>query len=136
MFSRMEHANISVRDIAKAVRFITTALPDFRIRGGDTSGREEWLHVGTDDTYISLAHQPRGTSEGRNPLDLRVNHIGIVVQDVAGVIARLEAAGYRQDYMPEVSEWRKRYYFLDDDGQQWEFIEYMTDDPALKNAYE
>ncbi len=132
MFSRMEHCNIAVRDIAKAVHFITTALPDFHIRGGDKSGRGEWLHVGTDDAYISLAYSP----DAKPGEGLRVNHIGFVVEDVVGVITRLEAAGYTQSYYPEESQWRKRYYFNDDDGQQWEFIQYMTEDPALKNAYD
>ncbi len=132
MFSRMEHANISVRDTEKAVRFITTALPDFHIRGGDKSGRGEWLHIGTDDTYISLSYQPQAMP-GQG---LRVNHIGMVVDDIDGVIKRLEDAGYKQNYIPEESQWRRRYYFGDDDGQQWEFIEYLTDDPTLKNSYD
>jgi catechol 2,3-dioxygenase-like lactoylglutathione lyase family enzyme len=132
MLSRIEHANISVSDIDKAVRFITTALPEFYIRGGDKSGRGEWIHVGTDETYISFAHRP-DTTPGQG---LRVNHIGIVVDDIDGVISRLESAGYKQNYTPEESQWRRRYYFGDDDGLQWEFIEYLTDDPALINNYE
>ena len=137
MTCRIEHANITVRDMAQAVRFITTALPHFRIRGRDRSGRDGWLHVGTDETYISLTHSPRAPLDKRVPYqDLGVNHIGIVVADVDAVVARLQAAGYRQDSETEVSRWRKRYYFLDDDNLQWEFIQYLSDDPAEKNHYE
>jgi len=134
MSIRIEHANISVRDIEKALRFITTALPEFHIRGGDCI---DWLHYGDDDTYISLMALSMEAQIGHHSYqDTGVNHIGIVVDNVDAVVARLEAAGYRQDTGPEVSQWRKRYYFADDDYQQWEFIEYLTEDPALKNAYE
>ena len=133
MESRLEHANFCVREIAKSVTFITTACPEFYIRGSDPEGA--WVHVGTNDTYISLNRCPDGAFH-RAYQDLGLNHIGIVVEDVDAVIARLESAGYHQNTGPEVTPWRKRYYFGDDDGQQWEFIEYMTDDPALKNKYE
>lgn len=137
MNCRMEHANISVHDMDAAVKFLTTALPHFRIRGRDKSGRNEWLHLGTDDIYISVNAAPNGElGKRRAYYDLGVNHVGFVVDDVAAVVARLEAAGYRQDTGPEVSEWRHRYYFGDPDGLQWEFIQYFSDDPEKKNHYE
>ena len=33
MTIRLEHANFQVRDIDGMIRFLRTALPDFRIRG-------------------------------------------------------------------------------------------------------
>jgi len=32
-----------------------TALPDFKVRGGKTSGEDRWLHIGTDLTYLALS---------------------------------------------------------------------------------
>ena len=137
MASRIEHANITVRDLQAAVKFITTALPEFHIRGQDTKQPSTWLHIGTDDTYIALTHSPGAERDKRTPYhDLGVNHIGIVVDAVDAVVTRLQAAGYRQDSQPEDSRWRRRFYFLDDDHLQWEFIQYLTDDPAKKNHYE
>ena len=137
MACRIEHANITVRDMEKAVKFITTALPEFHVRGRDRSERHAWLHVGTDETYIALTHSPDAERGKRVAYrDLGINHVGIVVEDVDAVVARLQAAGYRQDTEPEVSRWRKRFYFLDDDHLQWEFIQYLTDDPSEKNHYE
>jgi len=137
MQSRIEHVNITVRDLERATRFIITALPEFRVRGEDKSGRGDWRHVGTDDTYISLTHsQDAVTGKRTNYADLGVNHIGVVVEDVESVIARLRSAGYRQSSGTEVSQWRKRYYFLDNDDQEWEFIEYMSEEPEKKNNYE
>ena len=31
---------------------------------------------------------------------------------------------------------RRRMYFYDPDGNDWEFIEYQSDDPARRNDYE
>ena len=134
---RLEHANISVRDMDEAVKFLTTALPHFRIRWRDKSGKDEWLHIGTDETYIALSNAPDAEKGKRQAYrDLGVNHIGVVVDDIDGTLERLRAAGYRDSSTPEESECRRRYYFLDDDDLQWEFIQYLTDDPEKKNSYE
>ncbi len=55
MPSRLEHANLCVRDIDTMIRFLRTACPEFRIRADrtDTDG-SRWVHVGTDDTYFAL----------------------------------------------------------------------------------
>ena len=34
MGGQVEHANIRVRDIDETVKFLTTALPNFKVRGG------------------------------------------------------------------------------------------------------
>jgi catechol 2,3-dioxygenase-like lactoylglutathione lyase family enzyme len=136
MASRIEHASITVRDMGAALGFITTALPEFKIRGQDSSITGAWLHVGTEETYIALTRSPSVDPRGRVAYhDLGVNHVGIVVDDVGEVVARLEAAGYKQSSEPEISRWRRRFYFLDVDGFQWEFIQYLSDDPAKKNHY-
>lgn len=135
--ARLEHANLSVHDMDATVKFILTALPHFRIRGGDNSGRNEWVHVGTDATYICVNHSPKGESLKRHPYyDVGVNHFAFVVDDVDAVVARLEAAGYPEAPGAEVSEWRHRHYFHDPDGMQWEFVQYLTDDPAKYNHYD
>ena len=56
MAIRLEHANLSVRDIHEMIRFLQTAFPEFRVRGeGITRDGAHWVHVGTDDTYIALS---------------------------------------------------------------------------------
>lgn len=53
---KLEHANISATDVEAMTRFITTAIPSFRIRheGLDTGGRP-WRHVGNDAAIIPVA---------------------------------------------------------------------------------
>ena len=54
----VEHINATVQDIDGATLFITTAIPEWRVRGGGTLdwyGKTiRWLHVGSDAHYIAL----------------------------------------------------------------------------------
>ena len=72
----------------------------------------------------------------RSPyLDVGINHIGIVVNDVDRVEKRLLDAGYEQNDIGEDNPFRKRVYFYDASGVEWEFIEYLTQDAENKNRY-
>ena len=54
MSVRLEHANMSVRDIDVMIRFLQAAFPEFRVRGKGTSANgTRWVHVGADETYIA-----------------------------------------------------------------------------------
>ena len=56
MAVRLEHANLTVRDIDGMIRFLQTAFPEFRLRGeGKNRDGSRWVHVGTDQTYIALS---------------------------------------------------------------------------------
>jgi catechol 2,3-dioxygenase-like lactoylglutathione lyase family enzyme len=133
----LEHANISVRSIDAAVKFLKTALPAFEPRGGaGESPGERWLHFGTDSSYICLnEHQAQNSEEGAERGRYGVNHLGFVVDSVADTKARLLAAGYHEGFRVVDHPHRKRLYFHDEDGFEWEFVEYLTDDPAKRNEY-
>src|SRR5207237_1480295 len=56
MAVRLEHANLTVRDIDGMIRFLQTASPEFKVRGeGKNRDVRRWVHVGTDQTYIALS---------------------------------------------------------------------------------
>jgi catechol 2,3-dioxygenase-like lactoylglutathione lyase family enzyme len=138
MTIRLEHANLHVRNIDAAIRFLQTALPDFRIRfdGGDARGFR-WVHIGTADTYIALTRssiepEQRWTPYAGVP---GVNHLAYEVDDVEALRERLKAAGYRDSTVPNTHPFRKRVYFYDSDGNDWEFVQYLSDDPAKRNDY-
>ena len=134
---RLEHGNLTVRDIDEEIRFLQAAFPEFKIRfdarQADGTG---WVHVGTDDTYITLnpAH-----SEPEKPWrpysDPGVNHLAYVVPDVDALRERLHSAGFKNSIPAFIHPSRKRVYFHDPDGHEWEFIQYLTDDPAKRNDY-
>ena len=138
MDTRLEHANLVVRDVDATLRFLQTALPDFGVRhdsGGGSSDR--WVHVGNDHAYVALMQSSVEPAEAWTPYVGRpgVNHLGFVVGDAGALRARMRGAGYTESGVPNAHPWRKRVYFLDPDGNDWEFVEYGSDDPALRNNY-
>ena len=54
-----------------------------------------------------------------------INHVGFTVSDLAAVKGRLLAAAYTEGVTVEPAEERLRAYFFDEDGFEWEFIEYL-----------
>ena len=136
---RIEHANLAVRDVDAMVRFVTTAFPEFRVRREGKSWQgARWLHIGTDDTYLALNEAREEPAEAWVPYGGKpgLNHLGYEVDDVDALRERLRAAGYRDSTVPNAHPHRKRVYFYDVEGNDWEFVEYFSDDPALRNDYE
>ena len=138
MTIRLEHANLFVLDIDATTRFLRTAFPEFRIRGeGKNPNGSRWVHVGTDDTYIALTRstvepEKRWTPYVGSP---GVNHLAYEVDDVEALRARMKSAGYRDSTVANKHPYRKRVYFYDPDGNDWEFIQYLSDDPAQRHDY-
>jgi len=139
MKCELEHANVTVLDLDQAVRFLKTAFPHFRVRGGGESDqgtwRKKWLHVGTDSIYVALEQTTVAARSQREPhRETGINHVGFVVDDVEDIQRKMEAAGYTAT-PAEAHPHRKRLYVGDDSGVTWEFIEYLSDDPAERNDY-
>jgi len=135
---RLEHANIVVREFDAMVRFLNTAFPAFRVRQEGLNDGQRWMHIGTDDTYIALTEASEEPAEEWIPYSGRpgVNHLGYEVDDVEALRARLAAAGFRDSTYPNNHPHRKRVYFYDADGNDWEFVQYFSDDPGRRNDYE
>jgi len=138
MTLRLEHANLTVQDIDESVRFLQAAFPDFEIRREGLNDGRRWLHIGTDDTYMALNEARRPAAGDRVPYDGRpgINHLGYEVDDVDALRARLAAAGFTDSTYPNSHPHRKRVYFNDAEGNDWEFVEYLSDDVALRNDYD
>ena len=135
----LEHANITVARLAPALQFLLTALPSWRLRGQgemDWFGTPiQWLHVGSDSHYIALQ-----SGDGSPPLHWQslatgAKHLGIVVPDLDALIHRLQAAGHELDHPGGQTPYRKSVYYNPDDLLQIEFVQYMSDLPAERNAY-
>ena len=138
MAIRLEHANLSVRDYDGMVRFLQAAFPDFRVRREGRRHGHRWLHIGMDHTYIALNEATSEASDRWVPYSGKpgVNHLGYEVDDADGVRERLAAAGFHDSTVPNEHPHRKRVYFFDPDGNDWEFVQYYTDEPALRNDYD
>jgi catechol 2,3-dioxygenase-like lactoylglutathione lyase family enzyme len=138
MTVRLEHANLTVRDIDATIRFLRTAFPEFRIRfdGRDSDGTR-WVHVGTDHTYVALTQAGIAADRRSAPYSgaAGVNHLAYEVDDVEALRERLRSAGYRDSTVSNRHPYRKRVYFYDSDGNDWEFVQYLSDDPAQRHDY-
>jgi catechol 2,3-dioxygenase-like lactoylglutathione lyase family enzyme len=138
MATRLEHANICVRNIDAMIRFLETAFPEFHVRGGATNNDgTRWIHVGIDETYIALTQSRVEPDKRWKPYQgvPGVNHLGYEIDDVEALRKRMTAAGYRESTLPNAHPFRRRVYFYDPEGNDWEFVQYLSDDPAKRNDY-
>ncbi len=139
MSIRLEHANLAVRDVDGAIRFLQTAFPEFRVRGEGKNYRGlRWVHIGTDETYLALNQASEEPAETWIPYAGKpgLNHLAYEVDDAEAVRERLRAAGYSDSTVPNHHPHRVRVYFHDAEGNDWEFVQYLSDDPADRNDYD
>ena len=122
----IEHANLTVSNPDRSASLLQQLCGwHERWRGGALL--DGWsLHVGDESSYIALYswHHGGGSSPARRyrkgePL----NHIGLVVDDLAAAEAVVVAAGLEpfghDDYEPG-----RRFYFFDWDGIEFELVSY------------
>ncbi len=135
---KLEHANICVTDIDRMIGFLKTTFPEFIIRHDGNSKGRRWVHIGTDKTYIALqeASAERDTTWVPYSGVPGINHLAYEVDDVDSIRERLLKAGYRESTVPNKHPYRKRIYFYDPEGNDWEFIQYYSDDPKKRNDYD
>ena len=143
--SRLEHINFRVPSINKVRAFLCAAFPDFRLRGsgyGPTYGY--WAHIGNDDHYVAVNQREKPGEEADTTIEpyeyqqaFRLLHLGFEVDDVDALIERLEAAGYSPDDIENLNDhpYRRRVYYLDGNGIEYEFIQYLSEKPDERNEY-
>jgi len=124
----------------EAIKFIQIVAPDFKVRKDvklPTSYR--WVHIGNDECYFALQEAHLG-SEPENLQktykNYGVNHIAIVVDDLLKVESDLVRYGYKRSIETPIEKYRKRLYFFDNFGFEWELVEYNSQDPDEKFLYE
>ena len=132
----LEHANITFNKLSGAIDFFITAFPHFKVRGGGKEERE-WVHLGDDYTYLALNQAVKlETNLEKNYNKIGINHLAFVIEDVEKIANRLLAKGYKRDYPKQIEKYRIRDYFADNEGNQYEFIQYLSDVVEERNSYE
>lgn len=126
MAAGIEHVNVTVSDLDRAVALVCDVFGwAVRWRGAAISGGET-AHVGTDTSYVALyRHEKQRKNEIESYYQTGgLNHIGVVVDDLDLVEARVLAAGLtpinHADYEPG-----RRFYFHDHDGVEYEVVSYQ-----------
>lgn len=138
--TKIEHLNITVPDIDEAIKFIQIVAPDFKVRKDvKSSTSHRWTHIGNNECYFALQEAHLG-SEPESPRksykNYGVNHIALVVDDLFRVENDLVKYGYKRSIDTPVEKHRKRLYFFDNAGFEWELVEYSSQDPTEKFLYE
>lgn len=121
----LEHVNVTVAQPQQSADLMCR-LFDWHIRwsGASAMGGQS-VHVGTDTAYLALycpdTLKPAAPRSGATCANL--NHIGIVVDDLDAVEARVIKAGYQPtshgNYEPG-----RRFYFDDENGIEFEVVSY------------
>ena len=132
----LEHANITVNKLESAITFFKTAFPDFEIRGGGESNGRKWIHLGNEMTYIALNESVEQKMNENDYSKSGINHLGFVVEDVEIIADRLLAAGFKRDFPKQVENFRVRDYFADADGNEYEFVQYLSNEIEERNFYD
>lgn len=120
---RIEHVNMTVSDPDAAARLMQDLFGwEVRWQGPALNGGRT-IHVGSDAQYLAL-YAPPGARLSRDfAKGQPLNHVGVEVDDLDATEARVIAAGLRPfahgDYEPG-----RRFYFLDENGIEYEVVSY------------
>ncbi|MBY0282847.1 MAG: VOC family protein [Sphingomonas sp.] len=121
----IEHINLSVSDPDRAAA-MASALFGWteRWRGAAADGGLS-IHVGNERSYIAYHGTPGTHRGGRFEKGAPFNHVGVEVDELGAVEARVLAHGLvpfgHGDYEPG-----KRFYFFDPDGIEYEIVSYSA----------
>ncbi|MCH2165011.1 MAG: VOC family protein [Marinovum sp.] len=123
--AHLEHVNLTVTD-AHATAAVLREIFGWHIRWeGKTTQGWDAVHVGSDGSYIAMfsAPNPENFLPDKYSAPGAMNHIGVVVDDLAVAETKVRAAGFSPhahfDYEPG-----ERFYFIGHDAVEYEVISY------------
>ena len=121
----LEHVNFTVTDPDKTAQRLCD-LFGWKVRWSGRSIHDGFtVHVGTDNAYLAIYSHGKPDAPEEESYFTRggLNHIGITVDDLEAVEAKVKAMGYEPynhaDYEPG-----RRFYFDDEDGIEFEVVSY------------
>lgn len=121
----LEHVNITVTD-SREVAELMCRLFDWHVRWQGPGIDDGYtVHVGTDSDYLAVYSAGTPVESGISKYAQKggLNHVGVVVDDLAATEQRVLEAGYKThshaDYEPG-----QRFYFAGPDGIEFEVVSY------------
>ena len=124
--AHFEHANITVSDPAATAAWMEQ-LFGWKIRwSGDSLNNGRTVHVGNEEDYVALYSVGRSRAIGESEnyrLAGAVNHLGILVDDLAEAEKRIREYGIKT-HSHQTYEPGSRFYFHDHDGIEYEVVSY------------
>ncbi|WP_299798489.1 VOC family protein [uncultured Shewanella sp.] len=136
----LEHLNLVVRDIPEALNFYRAAFPHWKVRGGGEGSwhgkPRDWVHFGDDYQYLTFNNDGVGENRDLKGHQVGLAHFAFVTNNLDAVIERLMSAGYPVDKEGAEDDFRKNVYYIDPNGYEVEFVEYLSDIPSERNRYD
>lgn len=136
----LEHLNLVVKDISRSLTFYQAAFPHWKIK---RKGKAEWygvernwVHFGDDFQYLTFNDDGTGENRDLSGHQTGLAHFAYVTDNLQAVIDRIETAGFKVAKAGAENRFRKNVYFVDPDGFEVEFVEYLSDIPEQRNSDE
>lgn len=133
----LEHINLVVKDIPKMLAFYQAAFPHWSIRDqgiGTWYGKSRrWLHFGNDYQYIAFSDNGEGENRDLSGHQVGLAHFAYVTHEIEALTARLINSGFPVSNDGSNEPFRRNVYFIDPEGFEVEFVQYLSDDPELRN---
>ncbi|MCO4799868.1 MAG: VOC family protein [Colwelliaceae bacterium] len=133
----LEHLNLVVKDIPAALHFYQAAFPHWKVRSKGQStwhGKpRDWLHFGDDYQYLTFNNNGESANRDLTGHQVGLAHFAFVTSNLEQIIKRLANAGYEIAKEGADEPYRKNVYFIDPDGFEIEFVQYLSDDPLERN---
>lgn len=134
---QLEHLNLVVTNIDKALTFYQAAFPHWRVRdkGQQTwyGVKRNWLHFGDDYQFLTFNDDGCGDNRDLTGHQVGLAHFAFVTNNIDGVILRLKSAGFEIAKSGADEPYRRNVYFVDPDGFEVEFVQYLSDQPDERN---
>ena len=136
----IEHLNLVVKDLARTLTFYQAAFPHWYVRGkGEQTWygtARKWVHFGDENHFITFNDSGTDSNRELTGNSVGLAHFGFITQNIDSVITRLKHAGFDIHKTGAENTFRQNVYFLDPDGFEVEFVQYFSDQPQERNAYE
>lgn len=134
---RLEQINLSVADMANTLDFYQAAFPQWQVRAKGKSNwygiERNWLHFGDDYNYLTFNDAGNGNNRDLKSVQLGLAHFAFEVSNLNRLIDRMSAAGYQASSLGADNSFRNNIYFIDPNGFEVEFVEYLSDIPVERN---
>ena len=132
-----EHINLVIKDLEASLKFYRAVFPHWHIRakgGGEWYGKpRKWVHFGDDRQYLALNEFGEDNNRDLTGHQVGLAHFAFATNNLDALIERLKDAGFDYDKDGADEPFRKNIYYIDPDGFEVEFIEYLSDLPTERN---
>lgn len=136
----LEHLNLVVKDIPETLAFYKAAFPHWRVRSRGRAQwygvERDWVHFGDDYQYLTFNDDGAGENRDLSGHQPGLAHFAYVTNDLQSVVDRLGEAGFEVAKPGADNRFRKNVYFIDPNGFEVEFVEYLSDLPGERNSDE